>query len=136
MRSVRWVLGALGLAAAGYGVYGWLGDDGSRPIGQFTFLAVVLVGHDFLVLPVAIGASVLLTRLLPGWALVPAQIALFVSAAVAVVALPFVLGVGRIADNPSAFPRHYGWGVLVIVGLVWTVAAVSAVVLRARERHQ
>ena len=132
---MRYVLGAAGLAAIGYGAWLWLLGDGAAPVGQTVFLGVVLAGHDFVLLPVASGAGWLVARHLPGWARGPARLACFVSAVVTVVALPFVIGAGRIADNPSAFPRHYGLGLLAVVGLMWTVAVVAAVVNRARARR-
>jgi hypothetical protein len=129
---MRIALGVTGLAAIGYGAWLWLLGDGAAPVGQTVFLAVVLAGHDFVVLPVAIVAGWLLSRYLPGWARGPARLALFVSAVLTVVALPFVIGAGRIADNPSAFPRHYGLGLLAVICLMWTVAAAAAAVNRRR----
>ncbi len=92
------------------------------------FLAAVLIGHDFVVLPLAIGAGALVARFAPGWARRPALAAVAISGAVTLVALPFVLGKGRIADNPSAFPQHYGRNLLLILALVWLAAAVVAVI--------
>jgi hypothetical protein len=59
--------------------------------------------------------------------------ALVVSAAVTAVALPLLIGKGRIADNPSAFPQRYGPNLLLIVAVVWAVAAVWALVARRRR---
>ena len=61
--------------------------------------------------------------------------ALVVSAAVTAVALPLVIGKGRIADNPSAFPQRYGLHLLLLLAAAWTVAAVwSFAAWRRRAR--
>jgi hypothetical protein len=125
---MRLVLAGFGLAAIGYGVYGWLFADGSKPVSQVLFLAAVLIGHDFVVLPLAIGAGALVTRFFPARARRPALVALAISGAVSLVALPFVLGKGRIPDNPSAFPQHYGRNLLLILAIVWLAAGVVALV--------
>jgi hypothetical protein len=129
---MRLVLAALGLGAIGYGAYGWLFADGSKPVSQFLFLAAVLIGHDFIVLPLAIGAGALITRLAPARARRPALAALAISGAVTLVALPFVLGKGRIPDNPSAFPQHYGRNLLLILAIVWLAAGLVALVHKRR----
>jgi len=129
---MRLVLAGFGLAAIGYGAYGWLFADGAKPVSQFLFLAAVLIGHDFVVLPLAIGAGALITRFAPARARRPALVAVAISGAVTLVALPFVLGKGRIADNPSAFPQHYGRNLLLILAFVWLLAGVVALVHKRR----
>jgi len=129
---MRLVLAGFGLAAIGYGAYGWLFADGTKPVSQFLFLAAVLIGHDFVVLPVAIGAGALITRFAPARARRPALVAVAISGAVTLVALPFVLGKGRIADNPSAFPQHYGRNLLLTLAIVWLIAGVAALVHKRR----
>jgi hypothetical protein len=129
---MRLFLAAAGLAAIGYGAYGWLFADGSKPVSQLLFLGAVLIGHDFVVLPLAIGAGAHITRFAPARARRPALAALAISGAVTLVALPFVLGKGRIADNPSAFPQHYGRNLIVILAAVWLAAGVAALVHKRR----
>ncbi|GAB3840169.1 hypothetical protein ACFPIJ_34045 [Dactylosporangium cerinum] len=119
---MRAALLAAGLAVTGYGAYGWLTHDGSQPLGQLVFLAVLLVTHDFVVVPAVILAGAALARWVPGPARTPVRAALVVSAAVSVVALPFIVGAGRIADNPSAFPQSYGRGLALVLAVVWAVA--------------
>jgi hypothetical protein len=95
----------------------------------------VLVAHDFIVLPATLGVGAAVVRFAPTWARRPIVAALVVSAAVTAVALPLVIGKGRIADNPSAFPQRYGLHLLVVLAVVWAAAAVWAVVkLRRTSR--
>ena len=124
---MRWVLGAAGLAAIGYALAGAATDTGINPVGHLAFLAAVLIGHDMILMPVAIGVSALVTRFAPTWARGPAQFALFASAVLTFVALPFVIGAGRRPDNPSALPLHYGPGLLVMLGTVWLAATAIAI---------
>jgi len=134
MRAARLGLGLLGLAAVAYGAVGLFTDSGTRPLNHLLFLAGVLIGHDFLVLPVAIGVGALATRGLPGWARGPVQAGLFASAITTFLALPFVLGAGRRPDDPSALPLNYGRGLTIVLILVWTVVAVAVVRRRMAGR--
>ena len=77
-----------------------------------SFRAAVLIGHDLILLPIAIGVGVLVVRIAPGWARPSALGALYASAVVTVIAFPFLIGVGRSPDNPSVLPLHYGRGLL------------------------
>jgi hypothetical protein len=132
---MRWCLGALGLAALGYGGYGLVVHDRPDLFGILRFLVTVLVTHDFVVLPAILGVGALVAKFTPGWARRPVVAALVVSAAVTAVALPLVIGKGRIADNPSAFPQRYGPHLLLVLAVVWAAAAVWSVVnLRRTSR--
>jgi hypothetical protein len=124
MRWMRLGLGVLGLAAMAFAVHGALTDNGEHLGGHLLSLAGVLVAHDLVLLPLAIGIGWLLARYLPGWARSGVQSGLFVSAIVTVVAFPFVLGAGRLPDNPSKFPRNYGHGLLIVLGVVWLAVAI------------
>jgi hypothetical protein len=127
------LLGALGLAALAFGVTGLLTDDGVRLVGVVPFLAGLALVHDLVLMPVAIAIGALLVRYLPAWARPFVQGGLFVSAAVTAFALPFVIGAGRTADNPSRFPRPYGLGLAATLAVVWLV--VAGLTLRARPRR-
>jgi hypothetical protein len=128
MRAVRLLLGAIGVAVMGLAVLGAAHDPFIRPGRQTAFLLAVLVVHDALLMPAFLLAGYLVHRLVPARARAGAQAALIVTAALIVVALPLVLGYGRIPDNPSALPRDYGAGLAgaialswVLAGLVWSV---------------
>jgi hypothetical protein len=133
MRWIRLGLGALGLAGMGYAVRGALFDDGEHLLGHLLFLVTVLVWNDLVLLPSAIGVGWLVVRYLPPWARGGVQGGLFISAVVTAVAFPFVLGAGRLPDNQSKFPRDYGLGLLIVLGVVWL--AVLLRLGRARLRR-
>ncbi|GIG56827.1 hypothetical protein Lfu02_11990 [Longispora fulva] len=134
MRAVRVSLAVVGLLFIGYAVLGTATDPGSRPVGQLVFLGAVLLGHDLVVLPLAIGVGWLAARLLPGWARGPAHAALFASAVLTLIATPFIVGDGHPPDNPSALPLDYGRGLLTVLAVVWTAAAVWAALARRSRR--
>ena len=138
MRLVRALLVAGGLALAAYGVSGWLDAPAAELRGRLVFAAAVLVAHDFVAVPLVLAAGALLARFVPAPGRTPARAALVAGAAVSTVALPFVIGAGRIADNPSAFPQHYGRNLLIILALIAAAAAawVAAARLRRRERRR
>lgn len=134
MTAARVVLAAAGLALLGYGLHGWLTEQPGEVAGRVVFLAAGVAAHDFVALPLVLAAGALTARFVPPAVRLPVQAALAVSAAVSVVALPFVIGAGRIADNPSAFPRAYGPGLLSVLAVVWLVAALWAALRVRRSR--
>jgi hypothetical protein len=133
MRAARWLLGAAGVAVMAYAVVGALGDDGVDKVGVAWFLLALVVAHDLVLLPVAIGVGALVVKGVPEWARPSVQSGLFASAIVTAVAFPLVIGAGVIADNPSRLPLNYGRGLAVVLAVVWGGAALSA--LRARPRR-
>jgi hypothetical protein len=135
MRYIRVALAALGLAAAGYALIGAAGDRDIMPVRHTGFLVTVLVVNDGVLLPAVIAVGVLAHRLVPPPCRGTVQAALLASGTLTLVALPLVLGYGRIADNPSALPRDYGHGLLTVLAIVWLTAAV-ALATRARRRRR
>jgi ABC-type sulfate transport system permease subunit len=135
VRTARRALVALGTVAMGYAALGALRDADVDLFGVLLFLAGVLVLHDAVLLPAAIGAGALIGRFLPEAARPVTRTAAIITLTVAVVALPLVLGFGRAADDPSVLPLPYGRGLLEILGLVWASAAVIAGLRILRHRR-
>ena len=134
MRAIRLALATIGIAAGLYGVIGAL-TGGGNLVGHAAFLAAVLIAHDLVLVPIAIGVGVLVVRFVPRWALGPVQAALFASAVVTAVALPFVVGAGRTADNPSRQPLNYNRGLLIVLAVVWLAAAAAALRIHLTARR-
>ena len=130
----RWLF-AIGGLVMGYAVIGALGDPDVKG-GVLLFLAAGLVAHDGVLLPLTIGAGVLVGRFAPPRLRTAVRAALVVSLAVTIVAFPLVLGRGRAADNPSLLPLHYGRGLLEIYGLIWATTAAVVVTRSWRERRR
>jgi hypothetical protein len=135
VKTVRGALIALGAVVMGYAGLGALRDADVDLFGVSLFLVGVLVLHDAVLLPVAIGVGALIGRVPPEAARPVFRAAAIISLTVAVVALPLVLGFGRAADNPSVLPLSYGRGLLQILGLVWASAAIVAGMQLLRRRR-
>ena len=132
----RWLLYAAGTAVAAYGGYGLLTADRSAPLAWTRFAALVVVANDGLLAPVVIAVGALLTRAVPGTSRAYVQCGLFISGAVTLLALPFVLGLGRQPDVPSALPLDYGTGLLATLAAVWLGVATVAVVRELTRRRR
>lgn len=134
MKTIRPTLAALGLAAMGYAVWTGLRSPDIHA-SNGAFLLTVLVLHDGLLLPVFLAAGILVHRRVPARARAIVQAALIATASLTLIAVPFVLGYGRIADNPSALPLNYAHGLLITLATIWAVA-LAAIALRYRyPRH-
>ena len=134
MRTIRLTLAALGVAAMTYALWSALGSPDITPTRNGTFLLLILVLDDALLLPAFLAVGALVHRLVPPRLRAIVQAALIVTASVTLVALPLVLGYGRTPDNPSALPLDYRRGLLLTLVAVWATAAVAAfVVIRRRS---
>ena len=133
MKTARRMLIGSGALVIAYGVSGALAD-GDLKAGALVFLAAVLVAHDGLLLPLTIGAGVLIGRIVPPAARGGVRVAAVLSLAVTIVAFPLVLGRGRVPGNPSVLPLHYGRGLLVVYTVVWVTTAVVVAARRRRRR--
>lgn len=131
----RWAFLVPGLAAVAYGAYGLWTSLSSAALQSW---AVWMVGgallHDLVVAPVWIGLGWLAARVLPRPARAPVVVGAAVSASVALVALPFVLGFGGDEGDTSFLPRDYGLTLAVVVGSVLAASAVWAAVRVQRAR--
>ena len=128
-----WITAAIGWAVIGWGVFGIFSNSlDTRPANLAKFVVGGALLHDLLIAPVVILAGVLLARSVPARARGPVQAALVVSAIVALFAWPLVRAYGLAANNPTSLPHNYGRNLLVILGLVWAVAA-GAILLKLRD---
>ena len=128
-----WISAAVGWAVIGWGVYGIFSNSlDTRPANLAKFVVGGALLHDLLVAPVVILAGVLIARAVPARARGPVQAALVVSGIVALFAWPLVRAYGLAANNPTSLPHNYGLNLLVVLGVVWAVAA-GTVVLKLRD---
>jgi hypothetical protein len=132
---MRRLLVLLGVATIGYG--GWrlvhlLASTTARR-SWATFFLGSLVGHDFLLAPLVVLAGVLLARLLPSLVKAPVQAGLIVTGVLVLVEWPFVRRYGIRPDTPSALPRNYAHGLLLVLALVWAVIAGWVIMRLARD---
>ena len=136
----RWLFVLPGLAAVLYGVHGLLTAGSRVPLGSWlTWFVGSALLHDLVLAPIWIGLGWLAAALLPAAARPAIVVGAAVAGLLALIALPFVLGVGEDPANPSFLPRDYGRnlllvdvGVLVVAGL-W--AAVATRYARSSDRR-
>jgi hypothetical protein len=131
----RWLFVLPGLGAVGYGVHGLLTAGSRVPMGSWlTWFVGSALLHDLVLAPVWIGLGWLAARVLPAAARPALVVGGTVAGVLALVALPFVLGVGADPDNPSFLPREYGRNLLLVDAGVLLLAAVWATVATIRGR--
>ncbi len=133
MSVIRWMLGAVGVLAGGYG--GWLllnGQDAGDLVDAGVWLVSGVVLHDVLLTGVvllgAIGVG-----LLPRATRVPAAVALVVVGSLTLVAIPVLGRFGERADNPTHLDRPYLASWLAVVALAVVAVTVAGVVRTHRQ---
>lgn len=131
MKTTRVALGASGVALMTYALVAAAGTPSIRPGRQSLFLLAVLIAHDAVLMPAFLLAGHLVRRLVPGRQRATVQAGLIATATLTLVALPLVLGYGYRPDNPSALPRHYGWGLVAAIAVTW-VAVVAVGLVHSR----
>ena len=127
------VLGAVGVAAAAYGVVLLLGQDGPDLLDSLLWVAGGVVVHDAVVAPLTVLATLALRRLLPARAWTAVTVGLVVLLTVTATAVPVLGRFGAREDNPTLLDRDYTGGWLVLALLV--VAGTLAWSLRGRSRR-
>ena len=126
MRWARRLLVGAGAGVMAYAVFGAVTDPARAIGGQLVFLIAVVVAHDGILMPITIGAGLLIGRYVPTTVRRPLVAAAIASLALTLMAIPFVLGRGRRPDDPSALPLDYGRGLLITLAFVWAVALAFA----------
>jgi hypothetical protein len=133
----RWLFVLPGMGAVLYAVYGLLTAGSRVPLGSWlTWFVGSALLHDVVIAPIWIGLGWLAARVLPAAARPAIVVGGAVAGLLALIALPFVLGVGADPANPSFLPRAYGRNLLLVDVVVLLVAVLWATVevLRARSR--
>jgi len=126
-RTVWFWLGlAAGWSVMAYGAWGFVSHVG-QPRQTGWWVVGTAVAHDAVVAPAVALVGVALVVVLPRWARGPVGFALASSAVVLAFSYPLLRHFGRRTDNPSILPLDYPRNVTIIVGLIWTVAAIALV---------
>lgn len=124
-----WVTAAAGWALILVGVRGVFAHRiDTRPAQLARFVVGGALIHDLLVAPVVIVLGVVLARVVRGRARAVVQAALVVTAALALFSYPLVRAYGKAARNPTSLPHNYTANLAIVLGVVWAVAAIVAVV--------
>ncbi|MFK0292885.1 hypothetical protein ACIQU6_20760 [Streptomyces sp. NPDC090442] len=132
MKVARLVMGVVGAALSGVGVWLLLGDV-RELAGVVAWLGGAVVLHDAVVAPLVLVVGFVVAR---GGARGPVRGALIVAGALTVVALPVLLRPGASA-NPSVLPLDYPRNWVIAVGgvvVVTTLLVVARWIVRRRRR--
>jgi hypothetical protein len=119
-RITAYATGALFIAI---GLWGILTATDSDPLGWAVWFGGAAVVHDGVLVPCVLLVGALTTRLPLSYRR-RVQVVLMTGAVVTLVALPFVLGLGRRADNPSILPLPYGRNLLIVLAVIATAALI------------
>jgi hypothetical protein len=114
---------AFGGALIAFGIGGLVNEPDLDLVDWATWFGGAAVFHDAVIAPCVLLAGAAMTRLPASSYRVYAQRTLMVSAMVTLVALPFVLGKGRRADNPSILPLPYVRNLLLVLAAIYLIAA-------------
>lgn len=120
LRLPLWLAGG---TAAAYGVWGSAFGADTDPARVAVLVVGAALAHDLLLAPVVVAVAWWGRHLLPAPARRWAGGALLVSGALVAVAVPVIGRFGERADDPSLLPRDHGQGLLVVLALIWLVAA-------------
>ena len=131
MSAARAILGVAGLGLMAYAAYGLV--VAGNPDRQGLFGVALLIGHEFILMPMAIAIGWVAVRVVPPWARAAAQGALVVTLALTIVSIPLIVRAGRTPDLLSLLPLDYRRGLLIAVGVTWVAAAAVAIVNRRRR---
>ncbi len=119
-----WLSAVAGWVVIGVGLRGiFMKTIDTRPSNLAKFVVGGALLHDLLIAPVVIVLGVVLARAVPGRARATVQGALAVTAILALFSYPLVRAYGLNTHNPTSEPHNYTLNLLIILGVVWAVAA-------------
>lgn len=129
---MRWVLGALGLGVAGWGVVLLVPLVLTSP-GEVISLGGWLLGgpllHDLLVAPVVGLVGLTATRVLPRQWRSPVVFGLVASSVLMLLAVPYLWRTFGAAANPGLHDRPYLMGLLIALAVLWSAVAAYALLI-------
>lgn len=127
--------GALAILYGGLLVLEQVLRDNPGPVGFLAWWAGGPLVVDLLVVPAVVVTGIGLGRVLPDAWRRAVESAALVNLLLVLVALPFLSGLGRRADNPSLLDRNYLLGFGVLIGIVWLVALAPPAIRTLRARR-
>ena len=129
---IRLLIGFVGVAATAYGAWQLRSEDLADLVNTAVWLAAGVVLHDFVLVPLTLGAGWALTRLLPSGRRAAVAVGLVVLGTLTLLAVPVLGGWGANADNPTILDRDYAAGWLAVAAII---AVVVLAMLLARRRR-
>jgi hypothetical protein len=135
MKAWRIILAAAGIALGVFGVFRLLTEI---PTYSLVILAVWLVAalviQDAILAPSAVGVGWLLRRYVPDRGRRYLQVALIMSALIAVIAVPMILLRGTQPAVKALLLRNYGFNLILIIAIIGVINLILYAVRVARDR--
>lgn len=129
-----WVTLVVGWGVMAYALRGVFVDDHfTHPDDLAKWLVGSALVHDLVVAPAVLVVGWVVHRWVPAQVRGPVQLGLFASGVMALFAYPFVRGYGDVPSNPSALPRDYTEGLLLVLATIWAAVAVAIAAAGARR---
>lgn len=126
----RWPLYALGTAMIGYGLWGQVYGDDTKPLRVAVLVVIAALVHDLVLAPLVLALGLLVRRLVPGRIRASVQGAAAVAFCLLLVSIPGLGRFGARSDNPSVLPRDYTEGLLLALAVVVLGALAHALTRR------
>lgn len=133
---LRILLVLLGLAMGAFGLVRFLQHDLSDMADAVLWLAGGVLLHDAVIAPLTIGATLLVSRLIPRRARVATTTALIVLLTVTATAVPVLGSWGARSDNATLLDRGYSTGWWVFAAGVLLIGLLTFLRQGRRLRHQ
>jgi hypothetical protein len=112
----------LGVGAMAFGVQGLFHSAERTHPGEWAkWFFGALLAHDFVAAPAVFLIGALLAARVPARVRAPIQAALMATGIASLMSWPLLRGYGRDPANASALPNNYAVGLLVVLGVVWTL---------------
>ncbi|MDQ2749065.1 MAG: hypothetical protein M3Y44_06020 [Actinomycetota bacterium] len=129
-------LGAIGLAALGYGGYRLLGNQvASQPPKLATWLIAAIILHDFVLTPVVVGIGLLVTQFVAPRARRYLQGALVTGGLVTAFSALLIYRRGTATSSKALLRQDYAAHLLLILALITAVTAAAYVMRVMRDRR-
>lgn len=121
---IFWPLAVVGFGIMGFGVLGLFHDSARTHPDEWIrwFLGSVIV-HDLVLAPVVFIVGRAIRRTVPTTLRSAVTGALVASAISLLILYPLLRGYGRDPNNPSVLPLHYARNLLIVLGTIWSIAA-------------
>ena len=117
----------VGGALMAYGVHGVLTELGpGNPFKLAEWVVGLDLIHDLLLAPIVVVLGLLAAWALPTTMRGPVRAAAALSGVVVLFSIPLLTGWGRRAGNSSTLPLDYARNVVIVLAVIWAVAAVVA----------
>lgn len=122
--GTRWALGSIGVVAVTYGAFLVLGRGWEDIPALVVWLAVGVVLHDFVLVPIVLALCWAGRRFLPRPWRASALVALVITGSLSLAAVPVLGRFGARPDNPTLLDRPYltTWLVLLVLTLAIVIA--------------